>query len=339
MKLFFAADVKFTFTSPNGRRTKDICFQLYDTPLARRWANIVQREMKHERYQGWRLGHHSTRSQNIETVSLELHKLINHINENYKDRGFELPVWDHPQTKSYSESTQILNRLHEEFHKQEDRQERKEKIDKLEFATHKEKVIFSQAIQKLNTKIHQLEGCYESLAGTSSKTQGYAVMQTNMDHKAKIREEITDEMRKWFVYDRPVDREIVLTVSYSTIGKDLYTCCDNNDVDLVRSGLVSAKIDFSSEVIINNYYQKSNSSPLACLMQQMEKTQKMLQWVFENNLQNDIDVWDPKHFYAANPIIGYATTRLTPDEFDLIIGEWKLSNFDLDVRKGLEDDA
>lgn len=329
------ATLKIEFQKGNDEtRRKVLAFGIVDTPPANEWLDLLEEQMCHPQYTGPEFRITSTNFANKETCSEELHNLVKHINQNYKDIGFELPPWDHPMSGTIEEQIDRLNRLHEAFHEQEDRQEREGKVvskivDKIEGK--REKLVFSRTVQQLNVKVHQLEECL--YAGDKPKHHSYAVTYTGgIPHHKKRRTEIPDDWREYFT-DDPSDQECYLTASYSTIGKDLYTCAQNNDVELVKNGMVSPKLDISAEFIINMAERMNSQHKGFNDRHQMKQTYDMVKWVIDNDLMEYVDLREKKHFYPSLCVLGFLQGQVTREEFDTLVSQWTVRRLILDRTK------
>lgn len=315
-------------------RTKILNFSIVDTLPSNMWLDLLEQQMAHEQYTGPEFRITSTQFLDADKISQELCSLVAHINHNYGPKGFELPLWKHPMEGELDDQIETLNRLHEAFHRQEDRQERDGKSEPKFFEkldTRAERLAFSRLIQNVNVKIHELE---ESLY-TQNKTrhQSYAVTYTGgIPHHKKRRVEIPDHWRDFFT-DDPAERSCYLTASYSTIGKDLYTCVMNNDVELVKSGMVSPKLDISAEFIINMKDRETYDFEQLNQSHQMRATYNMVKWVLDNDLMDYIDLREKKHFYPSQCVLGFLDSTISRKEFDTLIAKWDVTRLILDRTK------
>ena len=317
----------------SGTRKKVLTFQIVDTPPANEWLDLLEEQMNAPQYTGPEFRITSTNYANKDTASQELFNLVEHVNTNYGDKGFSLPAWEHPMTGSIEEQIDRLNRLHEAFHEQEDRQERaheqKKFVDDLE--SKKEKLVFSRTIQQLNVKVHQLEECL--YAGDKPKNHSFAVTYTGgIPHHKKRRTEIPDDWRDYFT-DDPSDQTCYLTASYSTIGKDLYTCVANNDVELVKNGMLSPKLDISAEFIINKAERLNSVHKNLNDRHQMRQTYDVVKWVIDNDLMEYVDLREKKHFYPSLCVLGFLDGNISIQEFDTIVSQWHVTRLILDRTK------
>lgn len=217
--------------------------------------------------------------------------------------GFILPSWSGVHDDSFDQGE--LNRLHEQFHRQEDelgRSEKQSNIHSLEFTT---------LLQTLNVTIHRLEARKDKVT--------YCTMSAKYSHankvpNEKIRLEITPEIRNCFtrkMHTPPKNCKCVMYMGYHTIGKDLWSCFQNNDVELIRSGLVSPQLKISSEV---NFFL-----PGALAGDDEKKMfDKICDWVKENNLNEIIDMNDPINKNFLSPTVGYLSSDCRYTNTELI---------------------
>lgn len=314
-----------------GTRKRTLTFKIVDTPPARVWVDILEEEMNHTQYAGPEVRIACTNNHNIDTASEELFNAIEHVNTNYSHLGFSMPEWEHPMTGTIEEQIFKLNRIHESFHKEEDRQS--DSTDRFSdtLPTQEERLIFTRLINVVNVKIHQLEDILKS--GGGPRKHSYAVtylagIHTNQRKSVVIK----DEWRKYFT-DDPNEQDCYLTASYCTIGKDLYICQSDNDIELVKKGMVAPKLDMTSEFNINKSNRNASERKTFNYRHQLERTYDVVKWVIDNDLMDYIDLRDRKHFYPNQCVLGFATENISSQEFDTLLSQWKLHRIILDRTK------
>lgn len=326
------AQLQMEFWKDNsGTRTKVLTFQIIDTPPAKVWVDCLEEELNHPQYTGPEIRIACTNNHNMDTASEELFNIVHHINANYAHLGFSLPEWEHPMSGTVEEQIFKLNRIHEAFHKEEDRQS--DSTDRFSdtLATQEERFIFIRLINVVNVKIHQLEDILKS--GGGPRKQSYAVTYlAGIHNNQKKSVDIKDDWRKYFT-DDPHEQDCYLSVSYCTIGKDLYTCQSDNDIELVKKGMVAPKLDMTSEFNINKSNRNASERKIFNYQHQLERTYNVVKWVIDNDLMDYIDITDIKHFYPSQCVLGFADENISTKEFDTLLSEWKLHRLILDRTK------
>ena len=275
-----------------------LTYELVDSPAVDAWRQIMLDCKKYKADMDFS-------SKNLPTVSMqELSDTLTQTCDILLTKyGFILPDWSGVHNNSFDQVE--LNRLHEQFHRQEDelgRSEKQTNIDNLEFA---------ELLQTLNVTIHKLESRKDKAS--------YCTMSAKYSHvkkvpNEKIRLEITPEIRDCFTrkgHTPPENCKSVMYIGYHTIGKDLWRCFVDNDVELIRSGLLSPQLKISSEVnfflpgALNEYHEP-------------REYDKICDWVKENNLNEIIDMNDPINKNFLSPTLGYLTSDCRYNHVELI---------------------
>jgi len=332
-KMKNTAQLQIEFWKDNsGTRKRVLTFHIVDTPPAKIWVDSLEEEMNNPNYTGPEIRIACTGNNNVDTASEELFNAIEHVNTNYNHLGFSLPEWKHPMTGTIEEQIFKLNRIHESFHKEEDRQSAVSNKFRDTLANSAERVIFARLLNVVNIKIHQLEDLLKHSNGGPRK-HSYAVTYLGGIHTNQRKTfKIPDNWRKYFT-DEPNVQECYLTASYCTIGKDLYSCQADNDIELVKKGMVAPKLDITSEFNINKTNRTVSKNKTFNYRHQLERTYDVLKWVIDNDLMDYIDITDKKHFYPSQCVLGFADENISTKEFDTLLSEWKLHRLILDRTK------
>ena len=98
---------------------------------------------------------------------------------------------------------------------------------------------------------------------------------------------------------------IMLYLGYTTIGKHLWHCVTDNDIEAVASGHISPQTTMSTEVIVR--YQppwESHKSQEAINRYNDSCTTQIIKWLMDKALLDRIDINDKRHFINEQPVLG-----------------------------------
>lgn len=274
-----------------------LTYDLVDSPAVDAWRQIMLDCKEYKADMAFSSKHLPTLS--LQELSDKLTQTCDILLTKY---GFILPIWSGVHDDSFDQGE--LNRLHEEFHRQEDELGRSDK----QLNIHSPE--FTELLQTLNVTIHRLESIkYKNI---------YCTMSAKYSHvkkvpEEKIRLEITPEIRDCFTihpHPLPKDCKSVMYIGYHTVGKDLWSCFKDNDVELIRSGLLSPQLKISSEI---NFSLRSGLF-VKTLDDEKIIFDKICDWIKENNLNEIIDMNDPINKNFVQPTVGYLSSRYTNTE-------------------------
>ena len=235
---------------------QQLSWELLDNPLIRRWVNLMnahRAETFHSQWDWWALGYSQ---EHLDNVWAEMRTLVALIN-NKDNAGVSDSLIE-------SCTRENLNALHKQFHLLAENNNP------------------SKEIHRLNYLVHIAENCIGNLA---SKTDfGFMVNRFNNYHNEPLAEDDYQYFDSYVV--RPGD----LAMSYSTIGKNLRNCAQDNDLEVIKQGMVRPKITLTSEIYAmfgtaNNTYQSSETVK-----------SKYFKWCDDNNIESyGYNCRDPIH--------------------------------------------
>jgi hypothetical protein len=145
-----------------------------------------------------------------------------------------------------------------------------------------------------------------------------------------------DGPTKWDKHSTPLTEEDYKTfnytanhgdmiVGYHTVGKNLQHCWHDNDIVLVKKGMVRPQLKLSTEVICI-FSQEEN---LTDHTDQSHQIEKMWDWVVENNLSEYVDKNDIRHSANYGPCVAKIINPITMEEINKIYHEEKLKHVEL----------
>jgi hypothetical protein len=250
-----------------------ITWDLVDSPITRVWTRVVYNALS----AGGEVGEYqlipSGSPERIRANWLALQSLSRQL-------GLPLvPDWD-----SIIDAQPLLNRLHREFHL---------------FGEHPDTQHVSNApmFRELNRVIHTLE---QQLKDTNRLCRGVVHLTRHEPQPIKL--------EWWPLFGRspqPGD----LTLGYHTIGKDLWNVYQDNDVELVRAGMIRPQESISSEVCFSfghRPWSRTNES----------KHAQIVAWLERYGLKDLVDLNDPRMCNHGQALLGQYKGSLTFEEID-----------------------
>jgi hypothetical protein len=250
--------------------------------------------------------------EDLQVLSDRLSSTINILSN---DHNFVLPNWSGVNNGEINQLE--LNCLHEQFHRQEDELSRV--VTQTTVGDDEELL---KLLNTLNVTIHAIEA--------SSANFKYAVGSIDYEHvkyipNEKLRLPISDDVREYFSglplnTKLPFDHTFYMELGYHTIGKNVRMCCVDNDSALISENLNSPQLKISSEfnLMLTRFDAK--------LYNQEETNFKIKNWLSENNLNDYIDMEDPKNKYNLQPLLGTCSVDLNLVK-KLILTDARITDF------------
>ncbi len=190
---------------------KNLSFKLEDTPLTELWIKNLEEADRKDI-----VDVQCYFSEDFVNVDNQLESLVNIISEEFPDI---LKYWKKPLTQDQ------MNDLHQYFHSSVEG-----------VAVSKEET--QKALGELNLAIHKWE--------MSTRSDVACVFYRLY---SDIRQPLPLELRKYWSIDiRPPG---TLTLGYYTIGKELWSCYLDNDMEVVKSGMVRPQLDVHTQVVFD----------------------------------------------------------------------------------------
>jgi hypothetical protein len=274
-----------------GARTQELIFDIEPGPVSEVWSKVIIHyiEAGFERPMGFQY----CNSQLTPADILKHHDLIQQSISLIQSR---LPRYSLPWVRKVEHITQdlditrnVLNKLHQQFHVFE---ESKTELDQLLFPFGREirRQVYS-AFNQLNHSVHALEALV-------NKTNDSIVWYQEADLDNAYHIDIAPEIRNCWASSSMIRQPGALYAGYSTIGKNIFHACIDNDEQLVKQGLLRPQQFIDSEVIL---YTNTHSFASQELILGQVNT-----WVKTNHLESYIDLSLPEHQYFTQPYLGQA---------------------------------
>jgi len=225
---------------------------------------------------------HSHSFGNVQEVDTELRALVEKCTNVYNIDMPEIP-------EQLDEET--FNRIHEQFHT----------IDE-QFDDDDEDPEFVKTLGDLNNIIH----VYEHVFAKNSKSSDYMVVDFKSQPSDNLHvpsfTPVDSRHRELFLYSNRHEHETVsLRVGYNTVGKNMYHAVANNDVELIKKGLIRPQVGISNQTVIDINLRK----PVSAKSQNEFWFNFLKDFVVNNNLQEYIGYKDIMHTHTIQPT--YAT--------------------------------
>ena len=221
---------------------------------------------------------HSHSFGNLQEVDAELRALVEKCTNVYNI--------DMPHIPAYLD-VKTFNRVHEQFHV----------IDE-QFTDNDLEDEFAKTLGDLNNIIHTYE---HSMFSTSYHGDYMVVDFNSVPSKGFYNvafDPVDSRHRELFKYSHPTS--VSLKVGYNTVGKNMYHVVQNNDVELVKKGLVRPQVSISNQTVISimnnqNHIDISDEEQHQCWLEELEK------FVVDNSLQPYIGYKDIMHTHTIQP--------------------------------------
>jgi hypothetical protein len=273
----------------DGEVTKTLRFQIADTPIAEKWLERVRWVMAqpdcHIFENQWIAS--APTKEKIKAIWKGMKKLVDEANSG---EYIQVDFIDMPEEFDESrDNRQILNYLHYEFHRFE------EELDGL--------IVGYDPLIRLNVDIHILEAMIDNYGGDISAGFFLHASPAAGIVTGTHVEEITDpSLYEYFLHDVSFGD---LLLGYHTVGKNIYHCFVDNDVELVKKNMIRPQRTISNEVVLSFSERNREPYPGASKMH-LEEVKK---WVHDNELDEYVDMSLPENQAVARPLLGQLVNR------------------------------
>lgn len=278
---------------------KILVYRLVDSPVVDIFLGQVRLVMSSEK---WRVFENqwSTYIPSLEKINAVWKIMYDLVQEANSKKYVDIDYIDMPESFDPTVQQQpLLNRLHYEFHRFEEevKNEPRRLIDQL-----------YDPLQRLNSEIHILEKLMSIHDDRCDPDPVHALLACGfMIHTGHLElVEISDsELYKHWHY--PDDFGDML-LGYHTIGKNTMHCWHDNDIDLVKKGMVRPQKFIGPEVVLLFNGWPRNPKEPARMVQAMNK------WVIDNNLESYVDMSLPENNLPGQPLLAKLQGNYTREE-------------------------
>jgi len=173
----------------------------------------------------------------------------------------------------------------------------------------------------LNRRIHHLEEQERNLLKNTQKKTGFNCVL--VDPIAGITEQrpIPPELRHYWSH---MPRSGELFLGYYTIGKTIYNCFNDNDVECVKQGMVRQQQEVSTEFLCYWGNYGSSFNPIRQQQANLVRQQKIAEWLAQNKLEEYVDLAQPEYQYHGMPRLGEYTGTMNLEEINQLLSSGKI---------------
>lgn len=246
----------------------------YTIPVKSQWFKDIYPNTVETRKRYW---------EELTQLVIELNQVVDFINLPVPFAFDDIDANNPPNT--------LLNFLHYEFHRLEEEGLKHPILGRLNMLIHETEELFTES--KLNNPTLQTRsGFYLQTPAFPN----YIDFDTNVPENAS----------HWDYVPGYGD----LTLGYHTVGKNIYHCCVNDDVALVKNRMVRPQKNISTETVLT--FNQHGAATKEMVMNKMKT--RVTNWVLANNLESYIDMSQPENNLYGQPLIGRLVGNYTQDD-------------------------
>lgn len=284
----------------DGTRTETLRYQICDNPVSRIWLDRVRWHLAlpncHIFDNQW-----MTTFPTLEKVSAMWRNMKRLVDEANSGQYIKVPYIDMPaEFDPNLDNRTTLNYLHYQFHKFEEELEGKH--------------VGYDPLQELNVEIHRIEAMIDRVGDIENSllSCGFFLHGDRMqsldggDYTVPIED---PEIYKHWNYD---DEFGDLVLGYHTVGKNIHHCWIDNDIELVKIGMVRPQRTISNEVVLLFRGGPRVVGGVDGIVK------KIHQWVEENDLGQYVDMTQPYNNVAGRPLVGKIVGNYTRNDINEI---------------------
>jgi len=282
----------------DGTRTETLRYQIADTPVSQIWLNCVRYHMQspdwHIYDNQWIKTYPTL--EKVQALWKSMKTLVDDINA-----GTHLKI-DHIDMPSEFDPTidnrPLLNYLHFEFHRHHENNIRSTRLRK-----------GLDPLSQLNIDVHTLETWIPNLNDKSHTVLscGFFLYSSRPSEGGNV--PIPDtRLYEYWNHDAQFGDFLL---GYHTVGKNIFHCSYDNDVDLVKKGFVRPQRTISTETLL--HFENHRPGYAAGL------TKKGHEWVKNNDLEQYIDLSLPENNVSCHPLLGCLQGNYTKDDINNIL--------------------
>jgi len=284
----------------DGTRTETLRYQICDNPVSRIWLDRVRWHLAlpncHIFDNQW-----MTTFPTLEKVSAMWRRMKHLVDEANSGQYIQVPYIDMPAEFDPSiDNRPMLNYLHYQFHKFEE-----ELVGQ---------VVVYDPLQELNVVIHKIEAMVDRVGDLENSllSCGFFLHGDRMqsadggDYTVPIED---PELYKYWNYD---DEFGDLVLGYHTVGKNIHHCWIDNDIELVKIGMVRPQRTISNEVVLLFRGGPRVVGGVDGIVK------KINTWVEENDLGQYVDMTQPYNKVAGRPLVGKIVGNYTRNDINEI---------------------
>lgn len=303
--------------------TQRLSFRLIDTPVTELWLETVRETIADPNFKVF-YNQMATFFPSLDKIQQTWNLMYQGVQETNSKQWVDVDYISMPEHFDPNNNPQaLLNQLHYEFHRLEET-----------VAIQKWRIINGSydPLQIVNVSIHKLEQMVALFRGVDNigRKADISLMSSFFIHRTdpKLGSVISTRTipEHFYQYWNHDDAFGVLLLGYHTIGKNLFHCYRDNDVELVQRGMVRPQIILGTEAQL----VFSKLPPENCAGQQAQYLREMHQWVKNNHLESFVDLNDPKHNLGQQPMLGKIQTNINRQEISDLFEHYQIETVELE---------
>jgi hypothetical protein len=297
--------------------TEKLSFRLVDTPVTALWLETVRETIADPKFQVY-YNQMATFIPTLEKIQETWNLMYQGVQDTNSKKWIDVEPISMPKHFDPNDNPQaLLNQLHYKFHCFEEAvvAERWRIVDDS-----------YDPLQIVNVLIHKLEQMNTAwFSGqeldNTLLVSTFFIHRTNPSDGNPILSTRTIPVEH-YQYWNPNDADGVLLLGYHTIGKNLYHCFRDNDVDLVRNRMLRPQINLGTEAQM--FFSKWP------VTNQDECLRDMHQWVHANQLESYADLSDPRHNLSQQPLLGKIQNKIDRQQVSDLFENYQIVTVELE---------
>ena len=300
-------------TAPRQR----LSFRLINTPVTELWLETVKETIADPDFKVYynQIATFIPTLEKIHSIWDEMYQGVQAANSK---QWVDVDYISMPEHFNPDENPQaLLNHLHYEFHRFEEA-----------VATERWRVINDayDPLQIVNVLIHKLEQM-TNMWFSGYETDKTLLVSTFFIHRTNpndgnpvlfTRPIPTEHYQYW----NPSDADGVLLLGYHTIGKNLFHCYKDNDINLVKMNMIRPQISIGTEAqMYFGSWPESDQQPIL---------EGMHQWVKDNRLEAYVNSYEPQHCVSQQPLLGKIQNSPTRQEISDLFEYYQVETVELE---------
>lgn len=288
---------RYIINFENNLQKESLSYKIVDTPVSRIWLDITKKHIEYSSPIPKKSQWFNIFPSEEKIVSL-INELMNLIDQINNKKIFKEKLYFKFNNETLQEN---LNYLHLQFHRLEETQESNDFI-----------------LGEFNVKIHEIETALyvRRKPDTKNVSAGFYLFNPAI---LKSYVEISDPSLYTFWSNPGTSGSLVL--GYHTVGKNIFHCCLNNDIELVKSKMVRPQKNISTEIML--YFSSITEDSESKLKSYKELTYN---WIKENQLEEFIDMSLPENNLFGWPTLGEIEHNYSIEDINKIISIGNVSS-------------
>jgi hypothetical protein len=294
-----------------------LSFRLINTPVTELWLETIRETIADPNFKVY-YNQMATFIPTLEKIHSIWDEMYQGVQAANSKQWVDVDYISMPEHFNPDENPQaLLNHLHYEFHRFEEA-----------VATERWRVINDayDPLQIVNVLIHKLEQM-TTMWFSNFPLDKTLLVSTFFIHRINPNDgnpllSVRSIPNELYQYWNPSDADGVLLLGYHTIGKNLFHCYKDNDVNLVKMNMIRPQINLGTET------QMYFGGWPTC--DQQAYLEGMHQWVKDNHLEAYVDSHAPQHSVSQQPLLGKIQNNLSRQEISDFFEYYQIETVELE---------